>query len=287
MFDFYDGLNDLFNDLKKIEKEKNIKIVMVSVIKGMETGIKRYFSDVDLRVCFFFNDFSIPEENDPNFLDLIHFTKTFNDKPYDCISFWEVHYFFGFLSCPVIGGDIKYPLTSSVYETIFSPFVIDFLGLRDLLMDDLNIHVNSYFEKNIIEEKLYNFTNEEDDKLVSTFKAFHNYLRLKWMNNEGGIAPYSLNRLVSVASEQEKDMFNLLQEEMLDFSLKSKREQDKGKDTSLRNVKIKSYLREKVRGIKRTTSNKYVPNYTNRHIIFSKINYMLNLYKNMDYFWMK
>ena len=286
MINIYGCLNTLFEDLKRIESTRNIKVAFVSIIKGVEKGVARYYSDIDLRVCFYNNDLSIPDNDDSDFENSIHFVEHFSNRPYDSISFWEIHNFFGFLACPAIDKRVNYHLANAVYESILSPFIIDFFGLKDLITDYLNVETNIRFERFLLQEELNKFASTNNkQKLVHSIKTFIDYLRIKWIDVRNEIAPYSLKRLISLVSPEEKQCLNVLLEELKERNTESIATENMSKDFDVQNYSCIKKLNSFISSLGRAEVPEYVLDLPKKERIVSIIHQAILDNIKADFFW--
>ncbi len=194
----------IYSDLKKIEDDYNIIVVLGATTDGVAMGVTKYSSDLDLRFCFLYKDETAFSSSDLHDESKIRIQVKYEQnafRPYNAITLWEAHAFFHFIVDPQINQGQKYKLTSIVYDTFCSPYLYDPIGLHAMIEPYFYKAYPVENEARYICSQLKFFLEKEEYTLADTMKYLIRYMRLRWIKEYKTLPPLSSYSLLPVQGE--------------------------------------------------------------------------------------
>lgn len=207
----------IYSDLKKIEEEYNIIVVLGATVDGVAMGVTKYSSDLDLRFCFLYKDetaFSCSDLHDESKIRIQVKYEQNAYRPYNAITLWEVHAFFHFIVDPQINQGQKYKLASIVYDTFCSPYLYDPIGLHAMIEPYFYRAYPLENEARYLCSQLKDFIEKEVYTLADTMKYLIRYMRLIWIKEYNTLPPLSSYSLLPVQNEMIKGVYETCLEKL-------------------------------------------------------------------------
>lgn len=197
---------NLFKLIRKIEKEKDITVLYIGVVGSISRGISNYDSDYDVKCLYIKNNTFIekPYRHNEN---CIRFRVYDNQKPYECIAFWEISAFVNFLAEPYIDSGYKYDLLKNVAWLFLTPYSWDPLGIKE------NIHFAFMQCMNVENELIYHYKilqriikqDEKGEKISGRdfLRLLHAYLSIEWILEKKEYPPINILSLLFCISNED------------------------------------------------------------------------------------
>lgn len=196
--------NDVFrklvlNDARQFAQENNCELVYGAVIGSISKGLQYEDSDYDLRFLY------IDKKNS----EIIHYPMQekemqlkkrtyFEDKPYDCIPFWELSSFIQFLMTPGYDGVTSSGIYNVVGWTLQSPYTWDPYGLQMKLMPIANsIFQEEYYIPYRVDQIMTSFSRQEKIVIKDYLYAVYDALCIKWAQEKKTFPPVYMQTLLS------------------------------------------------------------------------------------------
>lgn len=203
-------------DVRIIEEKYNISVIFGAAVSSLERGITKYSTDYDIRFLFYYNDKKDLPTDELHEESIIRIREFFKEqtRPYDCIALWEVSAFLNMLIEPFISKGNNYHLIQIVYDTLYSPYVYDPLGLTAKISPYLDSSFNIENEKVYLYHKLIDFVEQDRYYLIETLNGFYNYMKLKWIIQKGKMAPVYYYTLLQNENKKNQHDFMILYQQI-------------------------------------------------------------------------
>ncbi len=226
----------IYSDLKKIEDDYNIIVVLGATTDGVSMGVTKYSSDLDLRFCFLYRyetSFSISDLHDESKIRIQVKYEQNAERPYNAITLWEAHAFFHFIVDPQINQGQKYKLASIVYDTFCSPYRYDPIGLHSMIEPYFYRAYPVENEVHYLCSQLKAFCEKDVFTLADTMKYLNRYMRLRWIKEYKTLPPLSIYSLMAVQSEVIKGIYEKYLEKLNAWSRIQQQNDDWTKDLQI------------------------------------------------------
>lgn len=237
----------IYSDLKTIEEDYNINVVLGATVDGVAMGVTKYSSDLDLRFCFLYRDetsFSISDLHDESKIRIQVRYEQNAERPYNAITLWEAHAFFHFIVDPQINQGQKYKLASIVYDTFCSPYLYDPIGLHAMIEPYFYRAYSVENEVHYLCSQLKAFCEKDVFTLADTMKYLNRYIRLRWIKEYKTLPPLSIYSLLPVQSEEIKGIYESYLEKLNTWSRAQQQNDDWTKDLLIERPDDVCYLIE-------------------------------------------
>lgn len=201
-------------DVRIIEQKYNISVIFGAAVSSLERGITKYSTDYDIRFLFFRNDQIFLQQNlwhDYESMRIREYYET-DERPYEYIELWEISAFFNMAIEPYISQGYNHLLSQIVFETIFSPYVYDPLGIVAKIAPYAKKMFSVRNEKISLYQKTKQFLAKTNFQLIEALNGFYEYMRLKWLVEKGEIPPIYYFTLLQ--NEVNKKVFDDLYQEV-------------------------------------------------------------------------
>ena len=226
----------IYSDLKKIEEENNVVVILGATVDGVAMGVTKYSSDLDLRFCFLYKDATVLSCSELHDESKIRIQVKYEQnayRPYNAITLWEAHAFFHFIVDPQINQGQKYKLASIVYDTFCSPYLYDPIGLHAMIEPYFYRAYPVENEARYLCSQLKAFCEKELFTLADTMKYLNRYMKLRWIREYKTLPPLSSYSLLPVQSEMIKGIYESYLEKLNAWSRIQQQNDDWTKDLQI------------------------------------------------------
>lgn len=206
----------IFSDLKRIEEKYDVEIIIGATVAGIEFGISKYSSDIDIRFCFIYKNKTVYNYSREEDIRIQEFYPA-RIRPYDSITIWEIHAFIKFLIEPKINTGLKYRLSSIVYETFKSPYLYDKYGVADAVNNYLDLLYPIENEISHLRNEMRDFLNSETFYLVKTIKIINIVMRYRWIRRFNKMPPLLTYEMIGLDLSLD-EYFIIYQEKLAKWS---------------------------------------------------------------------